>query len=109
MKSISQKSGPGFAERQPMALAALAFALGILGGTHISRLPDGWLAAGVIAAFASLFFRERWVALARSLCLIAVFAVAAFMVELRPTLNPGTEILSYSNHQSVTIVAHVVR
>src|SRR6185437_8641085 len=109
MESISQKSGPRFAERQPMAWAALAFAVGILGGTYISRLPDGWLAAGVIAAFASLFFRERWVALARSLCLIAVFAVAAFMVELRPTLNPGTEILSYSNHQSVTIVAHVVR
>ncbi|HWF90795.1 MAG TPA: ComEC/Rec2 family competence protein [Terriglobales bacterium] len=109
MKSISQKSGPRFAERQPMAWAALAFALGILGGTYISRLPDWWLAAGVIAAFASLLFRERGAALARSFCLIAVFTVAAFMVELRPTLNPGTGILPYSNHQSVTIVAHVVR
>ncbi|HEY1801628.1 MAG TPA: ComEC/Rec2 family competence protein [Terriglobales bacterium] len=109
MKSIPQKSGSRFAERQPMLWAALAFALGIMGGTYVASPPNWWLAVAVISAFASLCFRERRTDLARTLCLIAVFSVGAFMVEVRPPLNPGTEILPYSNHQSVTIIAHVVR
>ncbi len=92
-----------------MLWAALAFGLGILGGTYFARPPDWWLAAAAILAFVSLYFRERWADVARGLCLIAVFAAAAFMVEVRPPVNPGTEILPYSNHQSVTIAAHVVR
>jgi competence protein ComEC len=109
MKAIPQKSGSRFAERQPMLWAALAFALGILGGTYIARPPNWWLSAALIVAFASLFFRERRAALARTLCLVAVFAAAAFMVGVRPAVNPGTEILPYANHESVTIIAHVVR
>ncbi|HWF91540.1 MAG TPA: ComEC/Rec2 family competence protein [Terriglobales bacterium] len=109
MKSIPQKSGSRFAERQPMFWAALVFALGIMGGTYVAHPPNWWLAVAVILAFASLCFRERWTDIARGLCLIAMFSVGAFVMEVRPPLNPGTEILPYSNHQSVTIIAHVVR
>lgn len=91
-----------------MVWAALAFALGILGGTYVVRPPDWWLAAAVVLAFASMYFREWLPALARGLCMVAVFAAAAFMVEVRPPADPGREILPYSNHQSVTITAHVV-
>lgn len=109
MKSVPQKSGAHFAERQPMIWAALAFALGVLGGTYIAWPPDWWLAAALVLAFASLYFRERFPVLARALCLVAVFAGAAFMAEVRPAPDPGKAILPYSNHQSVTIIAHVVR
>ena len=95
--------------RQPLLWAALAYAAGIVAGTYLWRPPVWWLVAAAALVAFCLFFIHRRAAIARALGLSVLFAVGAFMIEVRPPADPGNSaILSFANGREVFVTAHVI-
>ncbi|MFZ1927906.1 MAG: ComEC/Rec2 family competence protein [Candidatus Sulfotelmatobacter sp.] len=97
--------------RQPMLWAALAYAVGIIAGTHFSR-PASWCIAATAAFLASAFhFLARRKLLPTALALAAAFFFAgALQIQLRSSFTLRDLSLDpFAYGPPVQITAHVSR
>lgn len=88
---------------------ALAYAAGILAAIYLLPPPIWGLIAGVIIAISLAYFSRQRVVISRLAGLTAVLTLSALVVQVRPGVDPGIEILPYANHQEIVVTAHVIR
>src|SRR5579884_1999211 len=94
--------------RHPLFYAALAFAAGILLGTHVWRPTTWWLTAFVLFAVAALYLARSRPSIARLISLGALLFAGAFVVQVRQPDNPSQRaILTYADGRELTITAYV--
>src|SRR5581483_3574868 len=95
--------------RQPLLWAALAFAAGTVFGAYLWRPPVWWaVAACFFAAFTTYFVRHR-PRVAPAIAILLTFSAGALMIEVRPPVDPGWEILQFADGREVTVTAHVTK
>ncbi len=96
--------------RQPLFLAAAAFAAGILLGDHAWRPPMWWLGAAVVCAAAAALLLGRRLRLACGLALVALLCLGALSTAAPPAADPGAEAIApFADGREVTVTAHVTR
>src|SRR5579872_6916331 len=96
--------------RQPMLWSAVAYALGIVAGTHLSHPASWWIGAGIAFLAAGLYFLDRRQWLATTLTLGAFFLTGSLHIQLRgstPLLDMTLE--PFTDGQTVEMTAHVTR
>lgn len=96
--------------RQPLFLAATAYAAGILLGGPVWRPPMWWLIATLVCATASALLLGRRLRIATGLALAALFFLGALSTAAPPSAHPGAEAIApFADGREVTVTAHVVR
>jgi competence protein ComEC len=96
--------------RQPILWASLAYATGIVAGTHMSRPASWWVGAGIAFLAAGLFFvaRRRW--LGAILAIGAFFFAGALNSQQRDAASLlDTTLQPFTNRQQVELTAHVTQ
>jgi competence protein ComEC len=97
-------------QREPLLLAALAHAGGIVAGIYMWRPVLWWALAGMAFLAAALYFVRRRGGLARALVLSAFFILGALHVQVggsTPRVDAG--IRPYADGEPLVIRAHVTR
>jgi competence protein ComEC len=96
--------------RQPVFLAALAYAAGILWGSDAWRPPAWWLTAAVVCAAAAALLIARRLRIAGGLALAALLFLGALSTAAPPSTDPGADgITPFADGREVTVTAHVIR
>src|SRR5579862_5604132 len=95
--------------RQPLLWAALAYAIGIVAGSHAWR-PPLWLLIAIIgfSVFGAYFLRRRPRA-AFALGLAALLVAGALAIQIRPSNTSDTGVLSFADGRDLLITAHVAK
>jgi len=85
----------------------VAFAAGVVAGSHLWRPPLWWLAgSGVILGAAAYWLKRRpWAA--RVAAVAAVCLAGALSIELRAPETPNDDIAPFTDGQELAVVAHV--
>jgi len=106
-----QKYGGRFPwNRQPLFLAAAAYAAGILLGGHQWRPPMWWLVTAVVCAAAAALLLGRRLRLACGLAIAALVFLGALSTAAPPSADPGADAIApFADGREVTVTAHVVR
>jgi competence protein ComEC len=96
--------------RQPLFLAAVAFAAGILLGGQEWRPPAWWLVEAVVCAAAAALLLGRRLRIACGLAIAALLFLGALSTAAPPSADPGAnEIAPFADGREVTVTAHVIR
>jgi competence protein ComEC len=111
IRSPSPEPPPPFPwSRQPLFLAAAAYAAGILWGSQIWRPPVWWLVAAVVCAVAAAFLIGRRLPVACGLALTALLFLGALSAAAPPAGDPGAnQVAPFADGREVTVTAHVLR
>ncbi len=97
--------------QEPLFVAALAFACGILAANYLWRSPFVWLIACLVAVAGALLFWKRDAQLSYPLLLIAIAAVGAFYLQAydaAQTTPPDVHAFA-TGEGEVMITGHVTR
>ncbi|MCU1302523.1 MAG: internalization-related competence protein ComEC/Rec2 [Candidatus Sulfotelmatobacter sp.] len=93
-----------------MLWAALAYASGIIAGTHLWHPPVIWIAAAAAFLAAGLYFLRRRNWLAAALALGTFFSAGALHIQMTASTNVvDTTLQPLTDGQQVEIIAHVTR
>ncbi len=99
--------------RQPLLLAACAYAAGIALAGFFWRLPAWWLLAAVVFLVAAAYERKRRPRIATALALFAFTAAGALQAELSRSADPldGQRLAfsEFSDGSEVTLIVHALR
>ena len=96
--------------RHPLLWAALAFAAGILFGSHFWRPASWWIGATAGFATAGLYFLNHRKCLGYALGLAAVAGGGALAIQLRvPQFSGAAAIAQYADGDEIVVTGHVVR
>ena len=96
--------------RQPLFLAVVSYAAGIVWGTSAWRPPAWWLVAAVVCAASAALLMGRRLRMACGLTLAALLFLGAFSTAAPPSAAPGAaEVAPFTGGREVTVTAHVVR
>jgi competence protein ComEC len=95
--------------RQPMLWAALAYGVGIVCGVYAWRPALWWVLATVSFLLAGLYFAHRRWWLGFPLGLLALFAVGALTIQVRPPGVTDDRLSAFAGGEEVFVTAHVVR
>jgi len=105
-------STPYCGGQEPIFLAALAFAAGILAANYLWRSPFVWLGAFLIAAVAATLSLRRSPQLAFALWWLAMLPLTAFYLQARdaaqPTVVDNLQPVATGDTE-VDVVGHVIR
>jgi competence protein ComEC len=98
--------------QEPIFLAAIAFAAGILAANYLWRSPFIWLAGFLIAALAAVLALRRSSQLGFALWMLAMVPLGAFYLQARDaaqvTINENLQPFA-TGKDEVDVVAHVIR
>lgn len=98
--------------QEPIFLAALALATGVVAADHLWRSPFIWLAGFLIAALGAAVSNRRSPQLAFALSLLVVFPLGGFYLQARDAAQPTvTENLQpFASHDSpIEVTGYVIR
>jgi len=97
--------------REPLFIAALAFASGIVVANYVWRAPLVWLVASVIATAGVIVLHRRAPSLAFTLAVLALLPLGAFYLQVTDAAQvtpPNLEAFA-TGEGTVDVTAHVMR
>nr|MDP9263711.1 hypothetical protein [Acidobacteriota bacterium] len=95
--------------RQPLFLAATAYAAGILWGSYAWRPPAWWLVAAVVCAAAAALLIGRRLRIACGLAIAALLFLGALSTAAPPSADPGAAgVAPFADGREATVTAHVI-
>lgn len=92
-----------------MLWAALAYGAGIVYGVYAWRPPLWWVVATVSFLLAGLYFAHRRWWLGFPIALLALFAVGALTIQVRPPGTTDERLLAFTDGEEDFVTAHVIR
>jgi competence protein ComEC len=99
----------GNATRQPLLWAALAYATGIVTGSHVTGPLTLWLGAIAVFVAAGWYYRNRRICLGFTCALAAFGMLGAVGIQLRGSGAPVAMTPALLDGKEVVITAHVTR
>jgi competence protein ComEC len=97
--------------REPLFIAALAFASGIVVANYVWRPPLVWLIASVIAASGVILLRRRAPSLAFAIAVLSLLPLGAFYLQVTDAaqVTPSNLGAFATGEGTVDVTAHVMR